>query len=102
MSTQEGFFHSLSKLIRELAATDDQDKMLNLILSAAVETLKAKAAVIFLNEEDSQDSIHNVAVAQIGLSKKYITREQLTPLRSVRNYLKTVICILKTPQQISG
>ena len=72
MSTQEGYFRSLSKLIRELAATDDQDKMLNLIVSAAVETLKAKAAVIFLNEDDSQDSIRNVAVAQIGLSNKYI------------------------------
>jgi len=43
---------------------------LNLIVSSAVETLKAKAAVIFLNEEDSQDSIRNVAVAQIGLSQK--------------------------------
>ena len=72
MSTQEGYFRSLSKLIRELAATDDQDRILNLIVSAAVETLKAKAAVIFLNEEDSQDSIRNVAVAQIGLSEKYI------------------------------
>ena len=72
MSTQEGYFRSLSKLIRELAATDDQDRMLNLIVSAAVATLKAKAAVIFLNEEDSQDSIRNVAVAQIGLSEKYI------------------------------
>jgi GAF domain-containing protein len=38
----------------------------------AVETLKAKAAVIFLNEKDSQDSIRNVAVAQVGLSEKYI------------------------------
>jgi len=72
MSTQEGYFRSLSKLIRELAVTDDQIKMLNLIVSAAMETLNAKAAVIFLNEEDSQDSIRNVAVAQIGLSDKYI------------------------------
>jgi GAF domain-containing protein len=72
MLTQEGYFHSLSKLSRELGATDDQDKMLHLIVSAAVETLKAKAAVIFLNEEDSQDSIRNVAVAQVGLSEKYI------------------------------
>jgi GAF domain-containing protein len=72
MSTQEVYFRSLSKLIRELAAADDQDRMLNLIVSEAVETLKAKAAVIFLNEDDSQDSIRNVAVAQIGLSNKYI------------------------------
>jgi GAF domain-containing protein len=72
MSTQKEYFHRLSKLSREIGATDDQDKMLHLIVSAAVETLKAKAAVIFLNEEDSQDSIRNVAVVQVGLSEKYI------------------------------
>ena len=72
MSTQEGYFRSLSKLSRELGTTDDKDKMLHLIVSAAVETLKAKAAVVFLNEEGSQDSIRNVAVAQVGLSEKYI------------------------------
>jgi len=62
----------LTKLSRELGKTDDQEKMLQLIVSMAVETLKAKAAVIFLNEEDSQNSIRNVAVAQVGLSEKYI------------------------------
>ena len=72
MSTQKEYFHRLSKLSREIGATDDQDKMLHLIVSAAVETLKAKAAVIFLNEEDSQNSIRNVAVVQVGLSEKYI------------------------------
>jgi GAF domain-containing protein len=72
MSTKETYFHSLSKLSRELAETDDRDKMLNLIVSAAVETLKAKAAVIFLRDEDSEDFIHNTAAAQVGLSEKYI------------------------------
>lgn len=72
MATQEGYFRSLSQLIRELSKTDDRDKMLNLIVSTAVKTLKAKAAVIFLNEEDSPDSIRNVAVVQVGLSEKYI------------------------------
>jgi GAF domain-containing protein len=72
MSTKEGYFSSLSKLSRELAATDDRDKMLILIVSAAVETLKAKAAVIFLRDEDSEDFIHNTAAAQVGLSEKYI------------------------------
>ena len=72
MSTKEIYFHSLIKLSRELAATDDQNKMLNLIVSAAVETLKAKAAVIFLMDEDSDNSIRSTAVAQVGLSEKYI------------------------------
>lgn len=72
MTVQKDYFKSLAKLSRELGETDDQDKMLKLIVTVAVETLKAKAAVIFLNEEDSQDSIRNVAVAQVGLSEKYI------------------------------
>lgn len=72
MSTQKEYFQSLSKLSRKLGETDDQETMLHAIVSEAVETLKAKAAVIFLNEKDSQDSIRNVAVAQIGLSEKYI------------------------------
>lgn len=72
MPVQKEYFQSLTKLSRELGKTDDQEKMLQLIVSMAVETLKAKAAVIFLNEEDSQDSIRNVAVAQVGLSEKYI------------------------------
>jgi GAF domain-containing protein len=72
MSVQKEYFQSLTKLSREIGKTDDQEKMLQLIVSVAVETLKAKAAVIFLNEEDSQDTIRNVAVAQIGLSEKYI------------------------------
>ncbi|KUG24189.1 putative gaf sensor protein [hydrocarbon metagenome] len=72
MSVQKEYFQSLTKLSREIGKTDDQEKMLHLIVSVAVETLKAKAAVIFLNEEDSQDTIRNVAVAQVGLSEKYI------------------------------
>jgi len=72
MSTKEVFFRALSKLSREMGATDDQDQMLQLIVSTAVKTLKAKAAVIFLVDEGEEDSIRNVAVAQVGLSDKYI------------------------------
>ncbi|MDD5525057.1 MAG: GAF domain-containing protein, partial [Smithella sp.] len=72
MSIQKEYFKSLTRLSRELGKTDDQEKMLQLIVSAAVENLKAKAAVIFLNEEDSQEFIRNVAVVQVGLSEKYI------------------------------
>ncbi|MBN1364323.1 MAG: GAF domain-containing protein [Syntrophaceae bacterium] len=71
MST-ESYFLALSKLTKEVGSTEDQDKILNLIVSTAVETLKAKAAVIFLTDEDAEDSIRNIAVAQVGLSEKYV------------------------------
>lgn len=72
MATKEGYFRALSKLSIEMGATEDKDKMLHLIVSAAVETMKAKAAVIFLRDEDTEDFINNTAAAQVGLSDKYI------------------------------
>jgi GAF domain-containing protein len=72
MSTKEDFFHSLSKLSRELGSTQDREKMLHLIVSTAVKTLKAKAAVIFLMDKELESSIRNVSVAQVGLSQKYM------------------------------
>lgn len=55
-----------------MGATEDKDKMLQLIVSMAVKTLKAKAAVIFLRDEDSEDFINNKPAAQVGLSNKYV------------------------------
>lgn len=72
MSTEESYFRALSKLSRDMAATDDLLKMGQLIVSTAVKTLKAKAAVIFLRDENSESSISNTAVVQVGLSDKYI------------------------------
>ena len=72
MSTEESYFRALSKLSKDMAATDDHIKMGHLIASAAVKTLKAKAAVIFLTDENEENAISNTAVAQVGLSDKYI------------------------------
>jgi len=72
MSKKEDFFRSLSKLSRELGATQNRDEMLHLIVSTAVKTLKAKAAVIFLMDKEAENSIRNQAIAQVGLSDKYI------------------------------
>jgi len=72
MSSDKSYFRALSELSREMGTTEDQSKMLHLIVSTAVKTLNAKAAVIFRRDDDSEDSIQNAAVAQVGLSKKYI------------------------------
>ncbi len=71
MSSEKSYFRALSELSREIGTTEDQSKMLHLIVSTAVKTLNAKAAVIFRRDDDSEDSIQNAAVAQVGLSKKY-------------------------------
>lgn len=72
MSTQESYFRALSKLSKDLAATEDHIKMGHLIVSAAVKTLKAKAAVVFLIDENEENAISNTAAVQVGLSDKYI------------------------------
>jgi GAF domain-containing protein len=72
MSTEESYFRALSKLSKDMAATDDHIKMGHLIVSTAVNTLKAKAAVIFLMDENEENAISNTAVVQVGLSDKYI------------------------------
>ena len=73
MTTKNDYFQSLSKLSREFGTTKDQDKLLHLIVSTAVQTMKGKAASIFLmDEEESEATARNVAVAQVGLSDNYI------------------------------
>lgn len=72
MSNDESFFQALIKLSRDMAATDNHLKMGHLIVSTAVKTLKAKAAVVFLMDDNLEGSIRNIAVVQVGLSDKYI------------------------------
>jgi GAF domain-containing protein len=72
MTTKTDYFHSLSKLSREFSTTKDQDKLLNLIVNSAVKTMEAKAACLFLMDEDSESTEKNAAIAQVGLSDKYM------------------------------
>jgi GAF domain-containing protein len=72
MYTGESYFRALNELSKELGTTEDQGKMLHLIVSKAVKTLKVKAAAIFLMDKKSEDDFQNVAEAQVGLSSKYV------------------------------
>lgn len=84
MTTNKDYFQSLSKLSREFGTTKDQDKLLNLIVDSAVKTMKAKAAAIFLMDEESESAEKNIAVARAGLSDNYLHAgpghaEKITP-----------------------
>ena len=72
MTKKTDYFHNLSDLSREFGTTKDQNQLLNLIVNTAVKTMQAKAAVIFLMDEESSSAEKNVAVAQAGLSAKYM------------------------------
>ncbi len=92
MTTATDYFHSLSQLSKDFSTTKDQDKLLNLIIKCAVSTLKAKAAAIFLMDEESEQEEKNIAVARIGLSDKYVNAgldhaETITPQLLKEGYL---------------
>lgn len=72
MTTSMDYFHSLSKLSREFGTAKNNDELLRLIVDSAVKTMNAKAATIFLMDEESENEGKNIAVARIGLSDKYI------------------------------
>ena len=93
MSTGEEYFRALSKLSKEMATTDDYMKIGHLIVSTAVKTLKAKAAVVFMIDENSEDSISNTAIVQVGLSEKYI---HAGPAHAVKISPQLLNCLLYT------
>lgn len=72
MTANKDYFQSLSQLSREFGTTRDQNKLLDLIVESAVKTMNAKAAAIFLMDEDSESKEKNIAVARTGLSDHYI------------------------------
>ena len=68
-----------------MGTTEDPSKMLHLIVSTAVKTLKVKAAVIFRRDDDTEDAINNAAVAQVGRPGNTRMPGRRTPSKSARN-----------------
>jgi GAF domain-containing protein len=72
MTRSMDYFHSLSKLSRDFGTAQSHDELLNLIVDGAVKAMNAKAAAIFLMDEEAESEGKNIAVARIGLSDKYV------------------------------
>jgi GAF domain-containing protein len=70
MSERNDYIKAISKVSRALGSTIERDKLLQMIVTSAVDTMKAKAACLFLASDDADDQY--IAVAQTGLSKNYI------------------------------
>ena len=69
MTEKSNYFKAITKVSRALGTTLDRDEILNLIVQSAVETMRGKAASLFLLDEEKGTY---VPVAQTGLSKNYI------------------------------
>jgi len=70
MSERNDDIKAISKVGRALGTTTERDKILQMIVKSAVDTMKAKAACLFLAADETKDQY--VAVAQTGLSKSYV------------------------------
>ena len=83
MSAKTNYFQALSKLSKDMAKTKNHLKIGHLIVSTAVKTLKAKAAVIYLRDENDENAEQTTLAVQIGLSDKSVhaAPERATKIR---------------------
>jgi GAF domain-containing protein len=70
MSERNDYIKAISKVCRALGTTIERDKLLQMIVKSAVDTMKGKAACLFLATNEKMDEY--IAVAQTGLSKSYV------------------------------
>jgi len=70
MSERNDYIKAISKVGRALGTTIERDKLLEMIVKSAVDTMKGKAACLFLATDETKDEY--AAVAQTGLSKSYV------------------------------
>jgi GAF domain-containing protein len=70
MSERNDYIKAISKVGRALGTTIERDKLLQMIVKSAVDTMAGKAACLFLATDETKDQY--TAVAQTGLPKSYV------------------------------
>lgn len=74
MAEEINYFKTICKVSKAFGSTLSQSKLLELIVTSAIETMNAKAACLFLADE-AEDTF--IPVAQKGLSDKYLHAQPL-------------------------
>ena len=72
MTGNQQYFRIISKISQTFATTQDMNALLHLIVESAVQTMKGKAACLFLADEKTTYR----PVAQTGLSDRYLHAEE--------------------------
>jgi GAF domain-containing protein len=85
MTNQPDFFRTFCKVSRAFSTTLSSEKLLNLIVTSAVDSMNAKAACLFLADEEKDVF---VPVAQRGLSENYLHAGPLQAKKIVGAILK--------------
>ena len=68
MKDRDDYFKAICKVSRTFGTALNRDEILNLIVQSAINTMKGKAACLWLIDEEKKEFI---AVAEEGLSEKY-------------------------------
>lgn len=79
------YFKAFCKVSKAFGTTLSKDKLLNLIVHSAIDTMAAKAACLFLADEEKDVF---VPVAQHGLSKNYLHAKPFQAHKIVKAILK--------------
>lgn len=69
MTKKNDYFKTICKVSRAFGITVDKDELLELIVQSAIDTMKGKAACLFMAHEEKDVF---VPVAQVGLSQNYL------------------------------
>lgn len=69
MTEKKDYFKTICKVSSVFGTTLDRDKLLDLIVESAIDTMEGKAACLFLTDEKKDVSL---PVAQKGLSQNYL------------------------------
>ena len=87
MPEKSDYFKTFCKVSRALGTTLKKEKVLDLIVQSAIETMDGKAACLFF-EDDQKESDIFVPIAQKGLSKNYLHAEPKEAKRAAQEIMK--------------
>jgi GAF domain-containing protein len=87
MPNKTDYFTTICKVSRAFGTTFRKEKLLDLIVQSAIDTMNGKAACLFLEDEDKKSSLL-VPIAQKGLSKDYLHAEPKEAKRAADEILK--------------
>ena len=85
MAKKKDYFKTFCKVTKAFGTTLSKDKLLDLIVTSAIETMDAKAACLFLADEVKDIFI---PVAQVGLSQDYLHAKPIHARKIVDAMLK--------------
>ncbi len=85
MAAKRDYFGTICKVSRAFGTTLDKDELLKMIVESAIDTMRGKAACLFLFDEEKNIS---VPVAQKGLSEGYLHAKWKSAKDNVSDVMK--------------